>query len=154
MAIRPLEDADLEGVLDLWELWMAAGAAVDRRWVPSPGGREVMRGWARGWTQLDPFPHGLVAEEDGEIIGYIAGMPVGPMPVLLAPPTARVTDLFVVEAHRRTSVGTELATTFLQLASEAGYPGAVASVLFLDEGAGTFWTQLGFLPEQVLLRKK
>ncbi|MBN2797899.1 MAG: GNAT family N-acetyltransferase [Deltaproteobacteria bacterium] len=151
--VRPMEDADQDRVLDLWERLMAAGAEVDRRWVPAPNGRDIMIGWSRMWMQRAPFPHGFVAEEGEALLGFIAGAPLGPMPVLNTPPSARISDLFVVDDRRREGIGSALFSAFREAAEGAGFPSLVVSTLFIDERSGTFWTRQGFLPEHVVLRR-
>lgn len=153
MQVRPLDEPDREAVLDLWGALMANGAERDPRWVPAPDGRETMSRWSMRWAQQVPFPHGWVAEDEGELVAFLAGFPMSPLPVLLRPHSARISDMYVRPSHRRRGLGRRLVEAFRAAATAAGYPELVVSTLVMDEDAIAFWQAMDFAPEHVVFRK-
>ncbi len=152
MRVRPLEGFDLERALDLWEELMANGHEVDPRWEPAPAARAAVRDWAAAtWPRRDPFAHGWVAEEGGALVGFLAGMPRAPLPVLTTPPSARVTDLYVAPSHRRRGAGRAMVEAFAAAGAEAGYPVLEVGTLVRDARAVGFWRALGLVEQQVVL---
>ena len=152
MPIRPLVDTDLPQVLDLWQDLLTNGQAVHPEFTPSDQARQVFEPWARAqWTRQNPFPMGWLAQEQGAIVGFLAGMIVARMPVLATPPTARITDVYVVPQARGRGLGTQLVQVFRDRAKRAGYPRLEVDTLAADHRALAFWQACGFADWMVTL---
>ena len=152
--VRPVRAEDLERVLDLWEALMANGRSADPRWNPAPGARGVIAAWAHDlWLRDRPFARAWVAEVDEEVVGFVAGMPRAHLPVLVAEPVARITDLFVSPSHRRAGLGRALVSAFAHAASQAGYPTLEAGTLIRDRRAVEFWRAVGLQELHVVLTR-
>ena len=144
-AIRVLTRQDLPAVLRLWMALMQTGERADARFEPVPDAPRVIETYARDmWTRTTPFPHGFVAENDGEVVGFLAGIPVRVVPILNAEPTAQITDIWVEPAHRRSGLGRALVSRFQMECRAAGYAHFDVSTLAADARAMAFWRDLGF----------
>ena len=152
MNLRPIRPADLEGVLDLWEALLANGRAADPRFEPASDARAQMRERARDrWFPRDPFPHVLVAESDGRLIGFIHVFPFS-TPILNTRGLARIGDLWVDPDFRRIGLGRRLVESVCQFTGEAGYPELEVGTLTADHRAVAFWHAMGFGDWQVTMR--
>jgi len=149
--IRPLQASELERALDMWEALMANGAAVEPRWRMAPDARELMRQWAEvAWLRAVPFPHAWVAEA-GELVGLVTAFPSADLPMMSAPPSARIGNLWVEPAWRGRGVGRRLVQACTEAAREAGYPDVAVATLTADGRAVSFWRALGFRDWQLTL---
>lgn len=152
--IRPFTRTDTPALLQLWEGLMANGQAHDPRWQPSEGATRWMRDVAIDLlAQRKPFPHALVWEEDGAVVGFVTGFPDPGSPILVQPPTLRIGDLFVAEGHRRKGIARALVQALKGHALQAGFTEAVVETLVLDERAVAFWQSQGFAPMRIALRQ-
>lgn len=133
---------------------MAEGRRADPRYVPVAGARREMREHVRGmWPARKPFPACFVAESGGTLVGYLGIQAAPPHPVVDRPPHAKISDLYVRPAARRTGVGRRLVETGLAAAEAAGYRHFDVGTLALDARAVAFWTSMGFGPWLVTLRR-
>lgn len=84
----------------------------------------------------------MVAEENGEVVGFAAGLPRGPR-------VAELTELYVRPAVRRSGLGTALVRGVLEA---LGAEHVRVGVGVDNEPARAFYRRLGFQTEQLLLR--
>lgn len=154
--IRPARPGDREGLLDLWEALMQNGRAADPGYATTLDARQHMRAFVDStWFQQQPFPHALVAHEDGspKLIGFVTAYPVARIPVVALEPTVRIGDLFVVAEHRRSGLGRRLVAEVLERTAAAGFPRAEVGTLTADSRAVGFWKAVGFGDWQVTLAR-
>ncbi len=83
-----------------------------------------------------PTVHAVVAEQDGEVLGYAAGS--------LVVEVAELQRLVVAEAARRRGVGGALLDALLALARDAGAGRVLLEVREDNEGARAFYAAAGF----------
>lgn len=81
----------------------------------------------------------LIAEEDGEVVGFLLGF-IAPT----SPPTAYVHLVGISPEHRRRGVGKELYAQFTQRAASAGAKRIKAITTVGNEGSIRFHQALGF----------
>jgi len=134
---------DIDAVMVAWEVLTRGGTLSDPRFVI--GDPAAMRWQMEGWFEkFFPFPPSLLAEVDGEVVGWISGGPSKGSPMLIAPKTAKIGNLWVDPEHRRQGIAAELVRTWTERATAAGYPRIEVGTLALDERAVAFWKSQGF----------
>ncbi len=142
--IRPLALADLPRVLDLWEQLMADGERADPRYRVAADARRVFTPYASEvWTRVHPFPATWVADEGG-LQGFLGILPQFPLAVLAVPPTALITDVFVVPGARGRGLARRMVMTAVESAAQAGYSRVEVGTLSADVRASGFWQAMGF----------
>jgi ribosomal protein S18 acetylase RimI-like enzyme len=107
VVIRRATQDDVEGILPLWNEMMRYHASLDARFQAAPGGEERWAEILRDWLQDDDVCV-LVAEADGQLVGYIIGMMRENPPVLLPPTYGLVSDICVDPAWRQRGIGRRL----------------------------------------------
>ena len=107
VVIRQATRNDVGRILPLWTEMMNLHAALDERFQPAPEGEkqwgEVLRSWLR-----DDDCCVLVADAEGQLVGYIIGMMRVNPPVLLPPTYGLVSDVCVDPAWRQQGIGRRL----------------------------------------------
>jgi len=154
VTLRPAVRADVDAILPLLIELADNGFRVDVRYRLRDHRRALLRAHVlESWFgRFMPFPPCWVAEEDGgAIVGMLSGEPLQVHPVLDQPPTATITDLWVVPGHRRRGIARQLVQTFRAAATKAGYPRVELSTLARDARALAFWHAMGFADLRVTL---
>jgi RimJ/RimL family protein N-acetyltransferase len=90
--------------------------------------------WVQGMTRLAWF----VAEEDDEIVGVVAGMPLGDRP--------EVISMWVDPEHRGRGVANDLLAAVVAWAKEGGAAGLCLAVAGSNHVARRFYERTGFVP--------
>jgi ribosomal protein S18 acetylase RimI-like enzyme len=107
VVIRKATRKDVGGILPLWSEMMYHHAALDARFRPAPDGEkhwaEILRDWLR-----DGGACILVADAEGQLVGYIIGLMRENPPVLLPPAYGLVSDICVDPAWRQQGIGRRL----------------------------------------------
>ena len=88
--------------------------------------------------------HALIAEDDGEVVGFLLGF-LAPE----EPPVAYVHLVGINPDHRRLGVGKELYARFTERASKAGAATLKAVTTVGNEGSARFHEALGFETTEV-----
>ena len=120
--VRRAARSDVDALRGLWAAFVAEQAAFDARLTPAP---DADRLWAATLREaLDSgTPSVLVADVDGRVAGFVVIDGLAASPVLAAPPSAVVGELYVAPSFRRRG----LARALLDAASaEAARLGAAA----------------------------
>lgn len=153
MVIRPLERADLDEVLALWERLVENGHRADPRFVLRPDGRQAMAALAESsWLVRRPWPGCLVAEAD-RLVGFITLYAANPSPVIEQPPGALIGDLWVEPDWRGTGLGRRLVEDGVAAARRGGCERIEVGTLTRDASAVAFWKYLGFQDWRVTLTR-
>ncbi|MFK7991802.1 MAG: N-acetyltransferase family protein [Sandaracinaceae bacterium] len=123
MKIRDIEKADFDYIVSV----------LDRWW----GGPSSERAHPVFFYELGD--QALIAEEDGEVIGFLLGF-LAPK----APPVAYVHLVGIHPDHRRRGVGKQLYETFMERSRAAGADRLKAITTVGNEGSVRFHEALGF----------
>jgi len=144
--------ADIDAVLDVWCQLMAEGSASDPRF--QMGEPESMRTEMAHWFAcFQPFPPAHLVERGGDIVGWISGLPKTSPPMVRAPKTARIENLWVHPEHRRGGIASALVRTWSAAASAAGYTRQEVGTLGRDARAVSFWRSQDFGDWMVILSR-
>ncbi len=107
--VRPARREDLDAVARLWESLVEYHRQLDTD-LP-PAAPQGARRYARQLLDRldDPMTRVLVADADGEIVGYVLGVVVDLAPAMFQQEASGfLADIFVDQAYRRQGVGRAL----------------------------------------------
>jgi GNAT superfamily N-acetyltransferase len=112
MIIRPAKVEDAERIGQLWLELVAYHRQLDDN-MPLPARDGHLRYASRIRHALnDSYQRILVAEDDGEVIGYVYGMVIDLVPeMFLTERAGMVGDIYVEQEHRGTGIGKALMHT-------------------------------------------
>ncbi len=92
----------------------------------------------------------VVAENETEIIGYLAGV-VRSVESWRPVKRTELENMFVKTKYRSQGVGTKLANEFLKWSKEKGVQRALVVAYATNEKAIKFYQKMGFIPESISL---
>jgi ribosomal protein S18 acetylase RimI-like enzyme len=145
VAIRPAGKGDLPDMLRLWREMMDFHARVDGRFRPKSS-PEAEQAWAQ-YLRQDIWGSDrwcvLVAEEDKELVGQIAGELRERPPVFEPRTYGYVTDIVVAPDARRRGIGKALFDAMKEWFREQGARHVELQVLESNDASQGFWRAMG-----------
>jgi ribosomal protein S18 acetylase RimI-like enzyme len=150
IAIRPATQADLAAIGRLGALLVRAHHDFDpQRFIAATPETEHGYAWFVG-TQLEaPNAIVLVAEENGEVVGYTLAGIEGRDYMSLRGPAGILHDIVVDPAHRERGVGGMLLDATLSELRAKGAPRFVLSTAQQNEPAQRLFARSGFRPTMI-----
>jgi ribosomal protein S18 acetylase RimI-like enzyme len=143
--IRPAAPADLEAIGRLGALLVRMHHDFDPdRFIAATPGTERGYGSFLGTRLEEPSIIILVAERDGEVIGYTYAGVEGTDYMSLRGPAGVLYDIVVDPAHRGQGVGRVLLDAALEAFKAKGAPRAVLSTAERNETAQRLFARAGF----------
>ena len=143
--IRPATAADLTAIGRLGALLVRTHHDFDpERFMPATSRTEQAYGSFLGTQLAEPNIVILVAERDGEVIGYTYAGVEGNDYMSLRGPAGVVYDLVVDPAHRRQGVGRMLLDATLEVLKSRGAPRVVLSTAERNAPAQHLFDRAGF----------
>lgn len=153
-AIRPFRERDVDALERCIAEMQEAERAIDARLRP---GAAMARAYGEQLRARCAAPRGaiLVAEVDGEVVGFVAVQTRVPYEGLDDPPGeyALVSDLVVLSDYRRRGMGRSLLGAAESHARAHGAPELQIEVLAANAVARGLYWQLGFRSRTELLSK-
>lgn len=144
--VRPAVEADLNAIVELWfELMEHHRQISERFWQPAPDAAEKMAAWLRE-SLGNPSRCLLVAELQGQVVGFIHGQITGGPPPVTPRRDGEITDLYVVPAFRRQGLARALVEALSGWFAEQGAEKVILSAAVDNAEAEGFWRALGFEP--------
>jgi ribosomal protein S18 acetylase RimI-like enzyme len=142
--IRPATETDVNQIGILWKKLADYHQIRDAR-LPKPAQNGAILYAQRIESQLDdPYHHVLVAEAQGQIVGYVLGMIADYMAdVFLPESTGFLADIFVDEAYRGAGVGKKLVSTLGLWFKSRGIGTMEWYVASENPAAQAFWQAVG-----------
>ena len=153
--IRGATPADIPAIGRLGALLVRVHHDLDpKRFIPATSRTEQAYGSFLG-TQLDePNIVILVAERDGEVIGYTYAGVEGHDYMSLRGPAGVLYDIVVDPAHRRQGVGRMLLDATLEVLKARGAPRVVLSTAERNEVAQRLFDRAGFRPTMIEMTRE
>jgi ribosomal protein S18 acetylase RimI-like enzyme len=148
--VRPATNADVVALGRLGRLLVQAHHDFDatRFLPPSPRTEEGYGSWlASQIREKDVIV--LVAELDGEVVGYSYAGIEGHDWMSLRGPAGVLHDILVDPAHRARGIGAELLAEVVKVLEARGVPRIVLSTAFLNERAQRLFQRAGFRPTMI-----
>ena len=153
--IRPATQADLRAIGRLGALLVRTHHDFDaRRFIPATPHTERAYASFLG-TQLDePKIVVLVAEREGDVVGYTYAGVEGPDYMSLRGPAGVVYDIVVDPAHREHGVGRLLIDATLSALAARGARQVVLSTAVKNEPAQRLFAKAGFRPTMLEMTRE
>jgi ribosomal protein S18 acetylase RimI-like enzyme len=145
MTIRKAEGRDLEAVGRLGAMLMRTHYAFDARRFLAPG-EGAERGYASflGSVLDSPDDCVYVAEEDGEVVGYVFAAMEPLSWKELRGPAGFIHDIAVAEGVRRSGTGRQLMQAAIEWLRQRGAPRVILWSAAPNEAAQDLFRSLGF----------
>jgi ribosomal protein S18 acetylase RimI-like enzyme len=145
VAVRPATTADLPALGRLGALLVRTHNQLDpARFIPATPRTEQGYASYLGSQLHDPAVAVLVAERDGNVLGYTYAALEGPDYMSLRGPAGLLHDIVVDPAHRREGVGRMLLDATLAWLEARGAPRVVLSTAAGNEAAQRLFAGAGF----------
>jgi L-amino acid N-acyltransferase YncA len=149
--IRDASEEDLRGIVELWEMLVEQHRTYSDHFALARDGR---RKWARYLRQkfAERSTKLIVAEEDGELVGFMMCLLSPQEPIFAEKATGVVSDAFVRKDRRKKGVMKEMLRVALRWFDKNKMKSVEVSVASANLEARAAWGQLGFKP--FLVRKR
>jgi len=134
---------DVDDLLPLWEEMMRFHAALDPRLEVGSEGASYMRGVFREWLRSEDC-RVLVAEAEGQIVGYIVGRVADNPPIFRLRTYGHISDICVSPEWRRQGVGRRLYRALREWFKEEGLSVVQLSAAHRNPTSLAFWRAMGF----------
>lgn len=154
MIVRPVKREEVDIIGNLWfELVSYHRDLSDAMPIPADDGAERYAARIR-WSVDDNHVQTFVAEQDGEIVGYVYGTVVDLLPEMFKDERAGIVgDIYVIESQRGAGVGTALMQAmkdWFKVRNVSHYEWYVAA---MNEQGIRFWERtMGGKPVMVRMR--
>jgi GNAT superfamily N-acetyltransferase len=150
--IRPSEPDDLDAIAGFDEiLWMLQSRPPSYSGRTVPSRDEFREEWSTLWQETDQYPHHVVAERDGRVVGHtlLYLRPDGDLRV----PAQNIDLAHVVTLDdvRGSGVGLALTAYALDWAHEHAYRSMTTDWRALNLLSSRFWPKRGFRPQYLRL---
>ena len=142
--IRPADQADITAIGQLWHKLATHHQQLDER-LPKPAfdGGEL---YAKRMASLleDAYHQILVADHNGQLVGFVLGMIADYMPEIFLPETTGfLADIFVDETYRGAGVGKKLVSALSVWFKSRGIMTMEWYVASENAPARAFWEHIG-----------
>ncbi len=151
--VRPAQPDDLDAVARLWESLVEYHRQLDAD-LP-PAAPQGARRYARQLLDRldDPMTRVLVADADGEVVGYVLGVVVDLAPQMFQQEASGfLADIYVDQSYRRQGVGRALVETLIAWFAQRGLHYYEWHVAARNQESLAFWRSLG--GREVMLRMR
>jgi len=111
--VRRAGRRDLEAIQSLWERLRELQVKADSRLVPAAAAERLVAEH-REVVLADPNTSFLIAEEQGEVLGFLHAQIEQGDPIYALERYGTIVDLFVLESRRREGIGQQLLQSCLE----------------------------------------
>lgn len=151
--IRPVEPRDEAAIARLWTMLTEQHIALDPRLPGATDGAAARYARRLVERRSDPATMALVAEVEGEVVGYVLGAVIDLHPDLFQHVDAGfVADIFVDPAYRRRGLGRELIATLNEWFRRQGVRQVEWQVAARNPEGIRFWEAIGGEPLMIRMR--
>ncbi|MEO5896119.1 MAG: GNAT family N-acetyltransferase [Vicinamibacterales bacterium] len=154
-SIRSATERDLAAVGRLGALLIRGHYEFDpERFMRPQSGDEQGYGSFLGSQLNDPDSIVLVAEHDGEVVGYVYAAVEPPSWKELRDRAGYIHDVLVAEGHRRSGMAEALMNAAIEWLRTRGVPRVVLGTASQNENAQRLFRRLGFRPTMIEMTKE
>lgn len=151
--IRPVEPRDETAIARLWTMLTEQHIALDPRLPGATNGAAARYARRLIERRSDPATMALVAEVEGETVGYVLGAVIDLHPDLFQHVDAGfVADIFIDPAYRRRGLGRELVATLNEWFRRKGVQQVEWQVAARNPEGIRFWEAIGGEPLMIRMR--
>jgi GNAT superfamily N-acetyltransferase len=133
----------LPRLTELYAELAAFHAALDSRYSDGAGREREIEAVLRAWAE-SPRASLLVAEVEGEIVGFGSGVLQEPNPAMAPVRGGRIIELAVTAASRRQGTGETLTKALLGWFRAQGVRRVFVGASVLNPVSNAFWKKMGF----------
>jgi ribosomal protein S18 acetylase RimI-like enzyme len=154
MKTRQLSQDDIETLVD--ELWVPLAnemAGLSTYQELAPDAREQTIAHKQSLCE-DSDSRTLVAEEHGNLLGYVSATIGAPPPIFERGPDLRIEELYVVESQRGQGIATQLLSRIQEWGESRNCDTASIGVNTSNEAAKHLYESLGFAKSRVTYRRE
>lgn len=153
--IRPATAADLPAISQLGALLVRTHHDFDpERFIPATPQTEGAYAAFLGAQLEDPDVLILIAERDGEVVGYTYSSLEGVDYMALRGPAGMLHDLLVAPAHRGHGIGQRLLDATMAALEARGAPRFVLWAAVHNESAQRMFARAGFRPTMIEMSRE
>jgi ribosomal protein S18 acetylase RimI-like enzyme len=152
IAIRKARDEDLPAISALWFEMMNYHLTRDRRFAIAHDAGTTFATWLKSLLQDPEAAYVAVAEENGQVVGYILGQIETLPPVYSITRVGVIRDLCVMQGARHHGVGTRMFQHSLGWFKNRAVEAIWARIPWENKVALQFWESLAFKPFNVTMR--
>ncbi len=142
--VRRMSPGDTDAVVELWKGTVAYHAGIDARLEVREGSEEEFRRFLTRIVSSREDVIILVAEVDGEVVGFLIGMVRERTPVFIRSIHGYITDIYVDPGFRRRGIGRRLVETAVEWFAARGLDHVRLQVAAANAAGIAFWKNLGF----------
>lgn len=153
VAIRSLEEDDIDGVCELWQELAQMREEITETRILNEDAPDYFFGYATGLLQRRDSLC-LVADDDGELVGYLIATKQRRPPIYHHTRVAYLSDAYIQKSHRRKGIMKQFAQELEAWAQREGVTAIDVQVFQNNEMARDIYRHLGFSDYRTLLRKE
>ncbi|HEV7298949.1 MAG TPA: GNAT family N-acetyltransferase [Tepidisphaeraceae bacterium] len=145
MTIRPATPTDVPAVLPMVEQIVALHAAWDPdKYAPLPDVPGLYRGWLMARARDTDRSVFLVAEREGQIVGFLVSTIEREIPIYRTSEYAFIHDLWVEPAYRNEGIGRQMAMLAIERFTELGVEQVRLETAAANDVARALFAKCGF----------
>ncbi len=153
MLIRRAQPSDLDQLAGLWRELAELHADIAPEFALVPDAEQLFRRHM-ALVLADDKCHVVVAEQDGELIGFVNGGMHENAPVFVERYVGEISSAVVTARSRRQGVGTLLVDAILTWFRERGVKVVTLGAATANPIAQSFWHKMGFAAYMTRLRRE
>lgn len=153
VVIRTLEEDDIEGICALWQEFARMREAMTESRILNEDAADYFFGYATGMLQRKDTLC-LVAEDDGEVIGYLIAMKQRRPPIYHHTRVAYLSDAFVNASHRGQGILKQFVEELKAWCVREGMTAIDVQLFKNNEAAQEIYRHLGFHDYRLLMRRE
>ncbi len=143
MTIRPASVSDGSAVVELWSSLMAEQHEIDPTFCVSADAAERWLNDFREWVEAPDVRRIVVAESDGDLVGFASCQLWWPPPVYKQVLEVYLDELYVIPTYRRQGIGSQLLTDVADWARDKEAARIRLGTLAANKDAVEFWKKKG-----------
>ena len=141
-AVRRAQSRDMASITELWRRLADEMAELEERVAVRPEAEILWAKWA-GARLRDEYSCILVAEVEGEVVGYLLGYVDEAQPIYQRRRHALISDLYIDPDHRHEGLATKLVEEAFSFFRGKEIDHARVNVLKANAPARAFWEKRG-----------
>lgn len=151
--IRKLEDEDIDGISELWQAFAKQREEMTQSPILNDDAADYFFGYATGLLhRRDTLT--LVAEDDGELVGYLIASKQRKPPIYHHTRVAYLSDAYVKDTHRKQGILKRFVDELNEWSKREGITAVDVMLFKNNQMAQDIYQAMGFDPYRLVMRKE
>lgn len=146
IVIRQADTVDMSSILPLWRELMEFHASLDPYFTLRPDAENNFKKFLLSNLEEKEKNHIVLAEADGEVVGYMMGLILTNPPVFELKQYGEIMDACVSPQHRRSQIGEQLFQAMKNWFQSKGLTRIDINAAATNRVSNSFWKKMGFRP--------